>query len=169
MWIGLGYEMDVTTPGPTALNESARPLTRADLIEVIAVGSNPGPPDQAILSATFAGIPYIVLRDRRPTPTASDQAPHSTRTVLRPAYPNPFNPTTTLSFDLARGGHVSLEIYAVDGSYIATLHQGSLGVGLYAFQWNGVDHRGQPVASGAYLAELRAPDGTRHTKVNLLK
>ncbi len=172
MWIDLGSEMDVMIPGgPTTTRAaSALPLTKADLIEVIAVNvPNPGPPDKTILSGRFSGIGHIVLRDDAPTPTRIDATPRSIRSVLRPAYPNPFNPSTTLAFDLAQSGHVSLKIYAVDGSYIATVHDGTLGAGLHTYEWNGTDQRGQPVASGVYLAELRAPDGRLRTKLNLLK
>ncbi|HXV13677.1 MAG TPA: FlgD immunoglobulin-like domain containing protein, partial [Candidatus Krumholzibacteria bacterium] len=172
MWIDLGYEMDVLIQGGGPVNRTGAmlPLTKADLIEVIATNTpNPGPSQRKILSGKFAGIGNIVLLDRGPTPTRIDTAPRSTRTVLRPAYPNPFNPSTTLAFDLAQSGRVSLKIYAVDGSYVATVHEGSLRAGAHAFQWNGVDHRGQPVASGVYLADLRAPDGQLRTKINLLK
>ncbi len=172
MWIDLGYEMDVTIPGGPAMTNGALalPLTKADLIEVIAQNTvNPGPIQDAVLSGRFAGIPLIVLLDRRPKATPVDSAPQSARTVLRPAYPNPFNPRTTLAFDLARSGRVSLKIYAVDGSYVATVHDGTLGAGVHTYEWAGLDHRGRPVASGVYLAELRAPDGLLRTKVNLLK
>ena len=171
MWIDLGYEMDVVTPGATTTYGSASlPLTKADLIEVIAQNTpNPGPPEKTVLSSRLAGIPFIVVLDRRPTPTPVDPTPPSVRTVLRPAYPNPFNPRTTLAFDLSRSGRVSLKIYAVDGRYVATVHEGALGAGPHTYEWVGVDHRGQPVASGVYLAELRAPDGILRTKVSLLK
>jgi hypothetical protein len=172
IWIDLGYEMDVTAfpPAPTRNASAALPLTKADLIEIIAKDTpNPGPPQQTVLSARLAGIPHMVLLEREPTPTPVRLEPPPTLSVLRPAYPNPFNPLTTLSFDLATRGHVSLKIYAVDGSYVATVHAGVLDGGPHTYSWNGVDHRGKNVASGVYLAELRTPDGTLHTKLNLLK
>jgi hypothetical protein len=173
LWIDLGYEMDVTVipPDPVARSgRAANPLTKADLIEVVARNtSNPGPPQEALLAGKLSGIPFIVLRDDRPTPSQVGLTPRIARSVLRPAYPNPFNPQTTLSFDLATSGQVSLKIYAVDGSYVATLHAGALPAGTHAYPWNGVDHRGQTAASGVYFAELRTPDGAQRTKLNLLK
>jgi hypothetical protein len=173
MWIDLGYEMDVVThpPDPGVFGRRAtRALTKADLIEVIAQNMiNPGPPDATVLSGKFAGIPFIVLRDDRPTPSQVGPTTRIARSVLRPAYPNPFNPQTTLSFDLATSGQVSLKIYAVDGSYVATVYAGTLRAGPHEYPWNGVDHRGQAVASGVYFAELRTPDGMLRTKLNLLK
>jgi hypothetical protein len=173
IWIDLGYEMDVVTipPDPIARNSrAALPLTKADLIEVIAKNTvNPGPPDKAMLSGKFAGIPFIVLRDDRPTTSQVGPMAGIARSVLRPAYPNPFNPQTTLSFDLVAGGPVSLKIYAVDGSYVATVHAGVLRAGPHAYSWNGIDRRGQAASSGVYFAELRTPDGTLCTKLSLLK
>jgi hypothetical protein len=171
MWINLGYVMDVTIPGLAASGGGAViPSVRADMIEVIAQNTaNPGPVQAATLGGRFTSIPLIVLRDSRPQPTPVGPTTRLGRSVLRPAYPNPFNPRTTLSFDLATSGQVSLKIYAVDGSYVATLHTGVLTAGPHEYAWNGVDHRGQTAASGVYFAELRTPDENLRTKLNLLK
>ncbi len=173
MWIDLGYEMDVTTPGAASVatkRGAAFPLTKADLIEVIAKATpNPGPPQETMLSASFMDIPYIVFTGDSPEPVSVGPAPHAAHVVLHPPYPNPFNPQTTLAFDLATGGNVSLKIYAVDGGYVATVHEGELPAGHHTYPWDGVNRRGQPVASGIYVAELRTPDGVRRTKLNLLK
>jgi hypothetical protein len=172
MWIGLGYAMNVTIPGgPVATSTAAAlSLVQSDLIEVIAQGTpNPGPSEKKILSGRFAGFPFILIRDDRPTPTRVGHSPRATQTVLRPAYPNPFNPRTTLAFDLAQGGRVSLKIYAVGGHYVATVHEGTLNAGPHTYQWNGVDHRGQPVATGVYLARLESERGTSERKLVLLK
>jgi hypothetical protein len=172
MWIGLGYEMDVMIPGgPTLAGAStAFPLTKADLIEVIAIDTpNPGSSEKRVIASRFYGLGHIVIHDRYTGPVGVGHAPRPRKTALRPAYPNPFNPRTTLSFELAETGRVSLKIYAIDGGHVATVHEGVLAAGPHAYEWNGTNHRGQPVASGVYVAELRAPDGARHTKVNLLK
>jgi hypothetical protein len=169
MWINLGYEMDVQPPDPIVRSGASRPLTKADLIEVIATNvPNPGPPEIAVLSARLTDVPFLALLDDRPTPTFVGPT-LQVRSVLHPAYPNPFNPQTKLSFELATGGHVSLKLYAVDGSYVATVHEGALAAGAHTYEWNGANQRGQPVASGVYFAELRAPDGTLRTKLSLLK
>ena len=84
-------------------------------------------------------------------------------------YPNPFNPRTTLSFELRQAGEVSLRIYTVEGRYVTTVHAGPLSAGPHGFTWDGRNRDGGTVASGVYLVELRAPDGVRHAKVNLLK
>ncbi|HET6348046.1 MAG TPA: T9SS type A sorting domain-containing protein [Candidatus Krumholzibacteria bacterium] len=172
MWIDLGYEMDFSIPGgaSTASDIAALPIAKADLIEVIALNtSNPGPPQETMLTGSFADVPYIVVDTNDPHPVGVSGTPRRARSVLRPAYPNPFNPQTTLAFELRSGGEVSLMIYAIDGSYVATVYRGVLSAGSYAYPWNGLDHRGQRVASGVYLARLQTPDGNRSAKLNLLK
>ena len=171
MWIDLGYEMDVTTPGgPPVQRGAAFPLTKADLIEVLATGTpSPGHPEATALSGRFTNAGVIVLRNRETTLVGIGTTPRTAQSVLRPAYPNPFNPQTTLAFDLPAGGHVSLKIYAIDGRHVATVHEGPLRAGSHTYRWNGSNKHGQPVASGVYLAELRTPDGIRSAKLNLLK
>jgi flagellar hook assembly protein FlgD len=70
---------------------------------------------------------------------------------------------------VGRPGHVSLSVYAVDGSYVASVHDGPLDAGPHTFAWDGRNRNGRPVASGIYVVELRAPGAVRHTNVNLLK
>ena len=75
-------------------------------------------------------------------------------TSLGKAYPNPFNPTTTIAFELAEPGRVSLEVFALDGRRIATLTHGDLPSGRHTTVWNGADDGGRPAASGSYLYRL---------------
>ena len=71
-------------------------------------------------------------------------------TVLYPNYPNPFNPTTTLSFRLALAGDVELNIYNIRGRKMQTLYAGQKDIGVYQFNWN-ASH----FASGVYMAALK--------------
>lgn len=74
---------------------------------------------------------------------------------LLPNYPNPFNPMTTISFELPVEQNVNLTIYAVDGRRVKTLIDGSRGSGLNAVNWDGTDHAGRAMPSGTYLYQLR--------------
>jgi hypothetical protein len=169
MWINLGYEMDVVTPGGPAQRAAALPLTKADLIEVLATKTaSPGHPETTTLAGRFTYAGAIVVTGHKPHTTGAGTPARNT-SVLRPAYPNPFNPQTTLAFELATSGPVTLKIYAVDGRLVATVHQGALRAGSHLYTWDGRNGRGQPVASGVYLAELRTPDGTQRTKLTMLK
>ena len=129
------------------------------------------PPDaERLFQMRFIGPLTAIFRTGdNPGPANPVRLTPTTQTVLNPAYPNPFNPSTTLSFHLSRSGNVSMKIYTVEGRYVATVHDGPLTAGPREFAWQGMNHHGQPVASGVYLVELRAPDGVLRQKVNLLK
>jgi hypothetical protein len=85
--------------------------------------------------------------------------PPMARTGLTAIYPNPFNPQTTVAFDLVHAGRVDLDIFDVRGRRVRSLVAGDLAVGRHTVLWSGTDDRGQSVASGVYLVRLRA-DGT---------
>jgi hypothetical protein len=69
-------------------------------------------------------------------------------------YPNPFNPSTTLSYTLAEGSKVRLSIYNVLGQEIRVLVDRGQAPGEYRVQWNGRNEFGQNVASGIYFARI---------------
>ncbi len=71
-------------------------------------------------------------------------------------FPNPFNPLTTIRFDLPEPYHVRLSIFSLDGRHVATLQEGSLAAGLHEVTWTGRDARGGQVASGTYIYRLEA-------------
>ena len=80
--------------------------------------------------------------------------PETTR--LAPNYPNPFNPATTLRYDLAHPGPVSLRVYTVTGQLVRELVAAQQAAGSYTVAWDGRDRAGTRVASGLYLAVLQA-------------
>lgn len=91
-------------------------------------------------------------------------------TVLHPNVPNPFNPTTTIRFDLARPGHVRLRIYDVTGRVVATLVDGPMTAGLgKSVLWNGLDSSGRRAPSGVYFSQLVSEDLTAARNLVLLK
>lgn len=92
------------------------------------------------------------------------------RTRLHGAAPNPFNPRTTIAFDLERPGRARLVVYDLAGRQVRVLADETLGAGRHEFIWDGVDQQGRRVASGVYLYALR-PDGgdTLVRKMTLVK
>lgn len=72
------------------------------------------------------------------------------------AFPNPFNPSTTLRFKLRRAAHVTLTIYGVNGERTARLVDERLGPGPQTRVWHGRDEAGRAVATGVYFARLNA-------------
>ncbi len=75
------------------------------------------------------------------------------------AYPNPFNPSTTIRVDIAQRQEVTLAIYNVLGQRVKVLYQGVLQPGSYKFKWDATNESGATVASGLYFYQLRTPNG----------
>jgi M6 family metalloprotease-like protein len=97
-----------------------------------------------------------VLTLTQPTPGGTGGSEIPAVTELLPAYPNPFNPGTTLAFTLASGGTARLEVFDVRGRRVATVHDGDLAAGRHEFRWNGRSDGGRGVASGVYVARFQA-------------
>jgi hypothetical protein len=76
--------------------------------------------------------------------------------ALYPAAPNPFNPTTTIRYDLPEPADVRLTIHDAAGRRVTTLVDSPMPTGAHAAVWDGRDARGRDVASGAYFASIRA-------------
>jgi len=84
--------------------------------------------------------------------------------------PNPFNPSTTIVYELAAPAAVRLEIFDVSGRRIATLRDGEVETrGRHAAQWSGRDDRGLAMPSGTYFYRLRAGDHHQTRKMALLR
>jgi len=78
------------------------------------------------------------------------------RTVLLPAYPNPFNAGTVVPFGLAGTAHVELAVLNVLGQRVALLLAESLPAGVYRVAWDGRSDAGSAVGSGTYIVSLQA-------------
>ncbi|MDO8834783.1 MAG: FlgD immunoglobulin-like domain containing protein [Vicinamibacterales bacterium] len=84
-------------------------------------------------------------------------------------YPNPFNPQTTIAFVLPEGREVRLAVYSLDGSLVRTLLDGALPAGPHTVVWDGLDNRGQGVATGAYFYRIEAGPDSQVRKMLLMK
>lgn len=84
-------------------------------------------------------------------------------------YPNPFNPTTRIDFELPSRTPVELAVFGLDGRHVVTLVERTLPAGRHSVTWAGRDEQGGPVASGAYVYRLRAGAHTKSYKMTLLK
>jgi hypothetical protein len=84
-------------------------------------------------------------------------------------HPNPFNPSTVISFALAGPSKVHLAVYDVRGRLVATLVDAPLGKGEHRFVWDGSAAAGGPVASGVYFYRLITPAGVQTRKMVLLR
>lgn len=90
-------------------------------------------------------------------------------TFLHEATPNPFNPTTTLSFSLASPGLARLSIYDVNGRLVRTLLDDHFSAGERSVIWEGLDDQGNRVASGVYFYRLNTEHFVESKRMVLLK
>ncbi|MCK5147378.1 T9SS type A sorting domain-containing protein [bacterium] len=88
---------------------------------------------------------------------------------LLPAYPNPFNPTTNLTYHLSEDSHVKLEIYDVNGRCVKVLEDRMKSAGTHLHTWRATDADGIRVASGIYLCRLCAGSVVKTQKIILMK
>ncbi len=84
-------------------------------------------------------------------------------------YPNPFNPSTTIRYELPEQSTTTLNIYDIQGRTIQTLVSDSKPAGHYEAQWNGTDRDGKQVAAGMYFARLSTGDFTQVVKMVYLR
>ncbi len=91
------------------------------------------------------------------------------RWELNAAYPNPFNPTTQISFRVGTTGHVELAVYDVLGRQVARLVNRQLNAGHHHVQWDGRSEGGLSVSSGIYFYRLQSGDVNLTRKMMLLK
>lgn len=105
-----------------------------------------------------------------PTTTAVEVLP-GTATVSRIEgnTPNPFNPSTTIRFEVAQSGPARLEIYNILGARVRLLAEGFMDAGRYGVLWNGRDDRGRAVESGSYFVRLSADGFAAVRRVLLMK
>lgn len=104
------------------------------------------------------------------SPTAVEQAMLPTTTALAQNFPNPFNPETSIRFDLSGPAAVTLTVYDATGQVVRTLVDGAfMEAGTYSLTWDGRNAAGDMVGSGIYLYELRAGSFTSMKKMTLLQ
>jgi endonuclease I len=108
----------------------------------------------------FAAAMYV-------TTGIEEETPGSFR--LTGNFPNPFNPSTTIRFELPRSSRVNLSVYDVSGRLTAVLVDGDLDSGVHRAVWNGRDSDGRPAASGVYFCRMKAADFNATRKLVLLK
>jgi len=105
-------------------------------------------------------IEYVGLADDNQIPSEYN---------LYQNHPNPFNPTTTLRYDLPEDGMVNITIYDMMGRRVISLVNDHQTVGYKSIQWNGKNNLGEPVSAGMYIYTIQAGDFRQTKKMVLLK
>ncbi len=110
----------------------------------------------------------VVLRDDTwaATPVPADVV--SARRLLAPA-PNPFNPATTVSFDVGRAEPLRLTVHDLAGRLVAELASGTFAPGRHSVTWHGADRDGRPAASGVYVFRLTGENGAACRRATLVR
>ena len=89
--------------------------------------------------------------------------------LLKDNYPNPFNPLTTIAYDLHQKSIVDITIYDMLGNVVNNLVNQKETYGYDSIQWNATNNQGQPVAAGIYLYTIEAGEFRQTKKMVLLK
>jgi len=90
-------------------------------------------------------------------------------TTIHNNYPNPFNPSTVISFSIAKTGPALIKIYNLKGQAVKTLYKGAMEAGQHKIIWNGMDNNNRPVSSGVYFCSLETGKICYTRKMTLLK
>lgn len=83
--------------------------------------------------------------------------------------PNPFNPSTAISWTMTSESHVTINVYDITGRVIAELMNERSGTGLHSVNWDGRDASGRPAASGVYMYRIDAGSTAAFGKMTLLR
>jgi hypothetical protein len=116
------------------------------------------------------GYPYLIWTND-PLTTDEETIPlvFSEKPLLNPAYPNPFNPSTTLSYILPKSEKVSLNIYNVKGQKVKSLLNEYQSKGHHSIIWNGKSDYNVPCGSGIYFYRLETSESSQTKKMMLVK
>ncbi len=112
------------------------------------------------LTPVIVTIPSVGIEDDLGIPTQYNLAQN---------FPNPFNPTTNIAFDIPEHGQVAITIFNLIGQQVRTLMNDQMVAGRYHVEWNGLDNAGNAVASGVYFYELRSENFIARKKMILLR
>ena len=89
--------------------------------------------------------------------------------ALHNAYPNPFNPLTTINYDLPKDSFVRIDIYDLMGRQIKTLVNEDMRAGYRSINWNATNDLFQPVSAGLYIYTIKAGEFMKTKKMVLIK
>jgi probable HAF family extracellular repeat protein len=143
---GHGYWVKVNQSGQLLLSTSA--ASPSSRIRIVPTAERPPVPPGGEI--------------QNPSPTKAGQIP--TQFALDQNFPNPFNPRTTITYDLPKTSYVTLTVYDIFGREVATLVDGTQDPGIKSAEWNAAG-----VASGVYFYKLQAADFVATKKLLLIK
>jgi len=160
------------TYGVVVLNVNGRPISSGSgailTITVTAKGEKfDGTGDISLLSVGFEQDVQTEVNKEALSPKAVLPKAFA----LSQNFPNPFNPSTTIAFDIPEGQkvHVTLNVYNMRGQLVRSLVNEVRNEGAYQIQWDGMDNNGGKVSSGVYFYRIKAGDFSNTRKMVILK
>jgi ASPIC and UnbV/FG-GAP-like repeat/FlgD Ig-like domain len=120
-------------------------------------------------SYTSLPIDQLMLISENPLSAINGDTTLPRKVQLHRAYPNPFNPTTRIDFDLPKQARASLAIYDVAGRLIRVLRDEVMSAGSHTETWSGLDKNGRAVATGTYLLRLNVGGDSHVQRLTLVK
>lgn len=121
------------------------------------------------LTMTQVAVDQILVLTELEPSTSPVSRPELRPFRLEAAYPNPFNPATTIVFEVPTQEHVCLEVYDVAGRRVRSLVNEVKSVGRHEVVWRGRDEKGRKVAAGVYFTRLQAGRFVANRTVTLVK
>ncbi len=112
-------------------------------------------------------LDYIVGPDY--APQSENDPANPAKTTLAGNYPNPFNPSTTIKFDLKNQDKVTIEIFNIKGQKVKTLVNGTVSSGSHKVVWNGLNDQNRTVSGGVYFLKMKCSDYNSVRKMILIK
>ncbi len=110
-------------------------------------------------------VRFVGIEEQMVSNEYSDEASHF---ILHPSYPNPFNPSTTINYQLPTAGNVKVDVFNINGQLVHSLFDGKQSSGNHQFSWNA-----ENVSSGIYFVKIDFQNHSnrfiRTQKVTLIK
>ncbi len=162
------YGTQIPTPPGSAgsgtsnvsVSTSVPGLTPSTTYHYRLVASNSGGTSNNGNDQTFITTGTVAIDDKHYMPLSY---------ALKPAYPNPFNPGTSIGFALPKATRITLIVYDIWGREVYRLVDSFFGPGNYKVEWQGIHENGQECSTGIYVARMVTPGFTSSTKMVLMK
>jgi len=139
---------------------------------VVATNDNCGAGTSIVINANIASGGTVYWEDSFALTMEALNISHDNipaRYSLGEAYPNPFNPATTISYEIPNDEYVSIDIYNLMGGHIKSLVSMNQNPGYKTIEWNATNDRNESVSAGLYLYTIQAGEFRQTRKMVLLK
>ncbi len=140
----------------------------ADLGDELMVGLNMSDTDQAAMNGAIV-VHVLRISNVVVSAVGDGELPGRDAIVAVDNYPNPFNPMTTVRFELAGEQRVRVSVVNLAGETVRSLSHATYSAGRHELTWDGRDDAGRGLASGTYLLRLETSSGTESRKLALVR